>query len=233
MRRLGLSIPLYNEEEGCVREVEALLAALEQAGIPHQLALVDNGSQDATGRLVDQLARRHDGVLAVHLSPNAGYGGGILAGLAALDTPWLGWHWGDGQVRPEIVVAACQRMARGDLQLVKARRMERHDGLQRLFISTAYNRLACPLLGVRTRDVNGCPKIFTRAALEQLAPRSTDWLLDLEVVWGAERAGMAIDQVQAAMHPRQGGVSKVRSDTVVEFLKGMARARLGRPPWAT
>ncbi len=231
MKTLGLSIPLLDEQDGCAREARALVAALDAASIPHHIVLVNNGSTDATPQIIEDLARELPGVQALHLAQNAGYGGGILAGLAALDTDWQGWHWGDGQIRPAIVVAACQRMARGDLDLVKARRVQRDDGWQRWVVSTGYNRVACPTLGVQLPDVNGCPKIFTRQALARLAPRSRDWLLDLEVVLGAQRAGMAVDDVQAIMHARQGGASKVRLATVAEFVRAMALVRAGRAPW--
>lgn len=231
MSTLGLAIPLLDEADGCAREAGALAAALDAAGIRFRLMLVDNGSRDGTGEIVDRLARDLPGVRALHLRENAGYGGGILAGLAALDTPWRGWHWGDGQVRPEVVVAACERLARGDVAFVKARRLQREDGWQRRLISAAYNRVACPALGVPVPDVNGCPKIFTAEALARLAPRSRDWLLDLEVVYGAVRANLPWAEVPAVMHRRQGGASKVRLATVTEFMRGMTQARLGRPPW--
>lgn len=231
MKTLGLSVPLLDEQDGCAREARALVTALDAAAIPHHIVLVNNGSTDATGDIIEQLARELPGVHTLHLAENAGYGGGILAGLATLDTDWQGWHWGDGQIRPTVVVAACQRMARGDLDLVKVRRVQRDDGWQRWVISTGYNRVACPALGVRLPDVNGCPKIFTRQALARLAPRSRDWLLDLEVILGAQREGMAVDQVEATMHARDGGASKVKLDTVAEFIRAMALARLGRAPW--
>jgi glycosyltransferase involved in cell wall biosynthesis len=231
VKTLGLSIPLYDEQDGCEREVRALVAALIEAGIPHTLALVDNGSRDATPGIIDSLASELPSVTTVHLEANAGYGGGILAGLAVLDTDWLGWHWGDGQIRPAKVVEACRRMAVGDLDLVKIRRIQRDDGWQRWFISAAYNRVACPALGVRVPDVNGCPKIFTRQALARLAPRSRDWLLDLEVMQSAQRAGLAIDWIEATMHAREGGASKVKADTVAQFVRSMALARIGRAPW--
>ncbi len=231
MKTLGLAIPLLDEEDGCARETRALVQALDSASIPHHLVLVNNGSTDGTADIIEGLASEMPGVRTLHLEHNAGYGGGILEGLARLDTPWQGWHWGDGQVRPHVVVAACERLARGDVQMVKARRTQRDDGWQRWLISTGYNRVACPVLGVRVPDVNGCPKIFERGALRALAPRSRDWLLDLEVVDNAQRAGMAIADIEATMHVRQGGASKVKLDTVAQFLRAMALARMGRPPW--
>ncbi len=231
MKELGLVIPLLNEARSCARVTRSLVRSLEVAGIPHQLLLVDNGSRDGTGAIVDDLARALPSARALHLADNAGYGGGILAGLAQLRTPWLGWHWGDGQVKPEVVVQVCQRMATGQHACVKARRVRRRDGLQRLAVSSAYNGLARVGLGLRQPDLNGCPKVFTRQALARLAPRSRGWLLDLEVMLGAEQARMPITSVPAVMHPRREGRSKVSGHTLAEFARGIWHIKRGRPPW--
>ena len=82
--RLGLVIPLYDEEDLVTEVVASIHATLKQAGIEHVLVLVNNGSQDQTAALVDDLSLDAS-VVAIHLRENAGYGGGILAGLA-----WLG-----------------------------------------------------------------------------------------------------------------------------------------------
>ena len=80
---LGLSIPLFNEVALVESTVHDLRVALESTSIPFALALVDNGSTDGTREKVQRLSK-DSRILAVHLSPNAGYGGGIRAGLQAL-----------------------------------------------------------------------------------------------------------------------------------------------------
>lgn len=219
MSALGLSIPLFDEEAGCEGVISALDDALTEAGIPHVLALVDNGSRDGTSSIVNRLAAERASCRAVHLEDNAGYGGGILAGLRVLDTPIVGWHWGDGQVAPEVVVAAWRVLVEGGHDLVKARRIERQDGLQRLAVSTIYNAVMTAGFRVPVRDVNGCPKLFRRETLEALGPASRDWFLDPEVVLRAAESGLLWGQVNAVMRPRGGGASKVRGDTVTEFLR--------------
>lgn len=217
MVKLGLSVPLYNEE-ACVEAVaEGLLEALK--GVPLDLVLVDNGSTDGTGALVNALAVKHRAIRGMHLVQNAGYGGGILAGLNSLDTPIVGWTWGDGQVRPEVVREAYDRLASGGLDLVKARRVQRLDGRQRLVVSRVYNRVMRHGFGVSTIDVNGCPKLMTARAFEALGLRSLDWFLDPECLLKAAEQGLRVGEVDAVMHPREGGASKVRLDTSREFLE--------------
>ena len=130
-------------------------------------------------------AERHGpAVLPVSLRDDAGYGGGIKAGLRALLSgprpPVLGWAWGDGQVDPG-VLGVLHGLCAGGADLAKARRMDRRDGLQRLAVTTLY-AATLRALGVRTPDVNGCPKLFPIAVLEELALQSADWFLDPEAV---------------------------------------------------
>ncbi len=226
--RLGLSIPLYDEQDLVEQVVVHLVETLRAANIPHSLVLVDNGSTDDTGPRVNGLCARY-GLRALHLEVNAGYGGGILAGLRQLDTELVGWTWGDGQVAPEVVVAAYEKLVAEDLDLCKARRVERQDGLQRLVVSRIYNTVM-KAYGVTTTDVNGCPKIVRRAAWTQLDARSLDWFLDPEVVLKAAEIGLRVGEVDAVMLPRAGGASKVRGDTVLQFLQHLRAWRGGWRP---
>ena len=225
--RLGLAVPLYDEADCCEAVVRGLVSTLASAGIPTTLALVNNGSTDGTGAIIDRLARTLPGCQALHLTANAGYGGGILAGLASLATPILGWFWGDGQIGPDAVVAAYRLLTDEGLDLAKARRVRRHDGLQRAAISRVYNTVMRLGFGLPSDDCNGCPKLLTRAALDRVAPRSRDWFLDPEVMLRAAELGLRWGEVDAVMQARAGGSSKVRWSTSVEFARRLLAWRRG------
>jgi len=202
---LGLAIPLLDEEALVEAVVADMLKALRSIEGEVCLTLVDNGSTDRTGPLIDHLAATEPEVDAVHLSPNQGYGGGILAGLhhlvSAHDPAVLGWAWGDGQVDPAVIprlFAACQDGA----MVAKTRRTVRQDGLRRRLVTTAY-ALTMRAQGVTTPDVNGCPKLFRREAFDTLALSHTDWFLDAEAILGAEARDWRIDSVATTMRPGQ------------------------------
>lgn len=230
---LGLSIPLYNEAASLDHTTRDLLAAL--AGIDATVVLVDNGSLDDTPQLVDALCARHPALHALHLSPNAGYGGGILAGvraLQALPSPpaVIGWMWGDNQIDPTILPGLYRRCLRDGAALAKARRTIRQDGLQRQLITTGYALTMRHLMGVATPDVNGCPKLFRREALDRLGLAAEDWFLDAEAVLKVEALGLPVAWEDATMRPRRAGKSKVNWRTVAEFVRNLAAtlARRGR-----
>lgn len=226
---LGLVLPLFDEQDNAERTVRGLHAALSQVGAPFTLLMVDNGSTDDTPHIVDALAAElhHE---ALHLRPNAGYGGGVLCGLRALNTPALGWSWGDGQIEPEVVAKVWAQLAKPDVQLAKARRVRREDGPTRAVVSGAYNLLTRHGFGLGTTDANGCPKIMTRALFERLELASTDWFLDPELMLKAQALGAKVAEVDAVMRPRIGGASKVRAATLWEFTRHLWAWRRGWRP---
>ena len=230
--RVGLAMPLLDEGPLVDAVAARVLHVADQARLDLVLCLVDNGSRDDTRARVRALAAQHPRVRGVYLDTNAGYGGGILAGVRQLvstdDPDLVGWAWGDGQVDPA-VLPALVRACEGGAALAKARRVERQDGWRRQVITRTYGG-TLRLLGVRTPDVNGCPKLLRRDAWSALAPQSTDWFLDPEVVMGAEARGWRIADAPVVMAPRAAGASKVRLSTVHEFARNLIRWRAGWRP---
>jgi len=222
---LTLVVPLLDEEGNVEAVAEDLLYAFRTADIPLTLLLVDNGSKDGTRAKVQALEAKHDDVRGLYLDKNAGYGGGIQAGMAEADTPLLGWMWGDAQIEAGDVVRVYRRLLTDKADLSKARRVQRVDGWQRSVVTRVYNLATLWLFHVPSVDTNGCPKIFTRAAWEELAPKSTDWFLDPEVMIGYGRKGMKLAEVDVLAKPRTKGVSKVGTGTVAEFVVNLLRAR--------
>ena len=225
--KLGLVIPLFNEEALVTEVVASIHSILAAAAIEHTLVLVNNGSTDGTANMVDDLAQAEN-VIAIHFRENEGYGGGILAGLAWFeqhDFPdVIGWCWGDGQVSGQVLPDLFRACAEGT-PLAKVVRKERQDGLKRQVITTAY-AATTRALGIRTPDVNGCPKLMTREAFHQLQLQSGDWFLDAEAVIGAEQHGWAIANENVVMLPRKAGRSKVNWRTVLEFGWNLSKWRV-------
>lgn len=215
---LGLSIPMYNEEGAADQVIHQTMYVLRKANIPFQLAVVNNGSTDSTGSIIDNLSIQNPEITPIHFNRNQGYGGGILAGmrtLTAQNLDCVGWMWGDGQVLPDVLPNLVQACSEG-VHLAKAERTKREDGLLRRVISKGYS-LAMKSTSAGITDINGCPKIFRLDAWEALTIESQDWFLDAEVVLESGRNQFQIHQESVTMQPRQYNKSKVNVRTIVEF----------------
>ncbi|MGI8631330.1 MAG: glycosyltransferase family 2 protein [Solirubrobacterales bacterium] len=71
--------PVYNERESIARFHQAVAAALE--GRAFELVLVDDGSDDGTANLLDDIAHSDDRVRLVRLSRNFGHQAALTAGI--------------------------------------------------------------------------------------------------------------------------------------------------------
>ena len=227
---LGLSIPMYNEEGNAERVVTRIVSHLEHLKIDFLLAVVNNGSSDATGRILDTLSTNEPRIIPIHLQENQGYGGGIMAGLNALirkEPEIVGWIWGDGQVCSTVLSTLYTECINGT-DLAKTCRIQRQDGYMRRSISGLYSIGMKTLMRVRTPDINGCPKLFRREFFAGLNLESQDWFLDAEAILKTERKKGIIHNEPVIMEARMSGKSNVRLTTLIEFGSNMLRWRLKR-----
>lgn len=227
--RLSLVVPCYNEE-ACLRQTACeLVEAFAARGIPLQLVLVDNGSRDRTGKVIDELIAQGLPVAKAVVPINRGYGRGILEGLKICTAPLVGFICADGQVAASSAVEAyCLACAANGPTLTKVRRRIRQDSWKRKMISVAYNLGMQIVFGwLASLDLNGNPKILPRDYVQAMALQSNDWFLDAELMIKSKHLGLRVIEFDVIGQLRRAGKSKVRLSTCGEFLKNVWRFRLG------
>ena len=230
---LGIVIPFYNEERTAGPVVRELLTTLRRSNVAYELALVADGSTDATVAMLRDAAAGDPNVQIVCQPVAAGYGAAILRGVRLLDARIVGWTDGDGQVPPETVLAIHAAMARTGAPLGMGLRQRRRDGPGRIIASAGYNWLMRGTLGVSLPDVNAKPKLIEKRLLEEIAPRSEDWFIDTELVVGALVRGARVERVPVPFLARQHGASKVRASILREYWRNLraCRRRLRADGW--
>lgn len=143
MSRLSVVVPVFDEKETLEelhRRVGAVLDRL--SGGPHQLVLVDDGSSDGSAALLDDLARRSDRLLVVHLSRNFGHQAAIAAGIDHASGDWIAVMDGDLQDPPEEIPRLLEKALEG-FDVVYARRVNRKEGwILRACYAASYRLIA-------------------------------------------------------------------------------------------
>ena len=205
---LSIVIPCYNE----AANLPELLRRFQPfaARGDFELILVDNGSSDGSDRalaraLADPVYRF---ARALAVRPNRGYGGGLLAGLRAARGETLAYTHADLQCDPADVFAAYDAWRAAPAPattLVKGRRRRRRPSEQ--VITTGLQVLATLLLWTPLSDINGQPKVFPRALLDELPHPPADFAFDLYVLYRARRAGWTVDTVPVDFGKRLHGES--------------------------
>jgi len=218
----SLVMPCYNEEASLSESIPPLATILQKQGVDCELVLVNNGSTDNTGAVIDSLIAQGLPVVRVDVARNQGYGHGIISGLKVARGRYLGLMCADGQIAPEDVARflwAVQRV--GANTLVKVRRVSRGDGIFRWIQSRLYNLICLILFRTMTTDINTTPKMMERRLWERMNLESKDWFIDAEVVFKAKSLGLNFVEVPVVFMPLQSGRSWVNMGTTFEFARNI------------
>ena len=209
--------------------VPPLTAMLRQSKVPYQIILVDNGSSDSTGGIIDRLAASDSNVCKVHVPINRGYGLGIRTGLKQARGEFVAYMPGDGQTQPEDLVATYNAMLQCPARsVVKGVRVVRDEGAIRALMSLVYRTVFKLLFGFTDPDVNGVPKMIRRLDLEQLNLNNDQSFICAELLVKAHKFGFQIIQVPVQSIRRVSGKSKVTPFYPIVMLSQMVMFRLKR-----
>ena len=221
-------MPCYNEEEVLDYTIPNLFRAFGDRGHRLELVAIDNGSSDSTGAVIARLQENLPGIVTKRVSPNEGYGNGILQGIPLCTAPWIGIIPADGQVDAEDVVRLFDAaIATRGRVLAKVRRRFRMDGPLRKVVSTSYNlfvRMLWP--GLASIDVNGSPKLLPADVMRSMKLESKGWLLDPEIMVKAHSMGIRVLELNVFARMRGAGLSHVRASTAWEFFHQLVMFKL-------
>lgn len=231
--KFSLIIPLWNEG----KNVADLISMIAESGLPEdgmdELILVNNGSVDGTGNLINEGAAKHSWIVPIHLDENQNYGGGVYEGFKYATNDILGYIPGDLQVSTDDVIKVWKafRESSGDKSklMIKGNRTLRHDPLQMQFVSATYTVLANIVLGLHVKDVNGLPKLFHRSLID-LVPtvRMKTFVFDSQIISIARANNWAIKEIPVTFHSRREGVSswsRKRMQVYITVFKQLIKLR--------
>lgn len=133
--KLSVVVPCYNEQE-VLRELYARVTAVcRRLGLDYEFVLVDDGSTDATGFIMTDLATSDPAVVAVYLSRNHGHQLALSAGLSVCRGERILMLDADLQDPPELLPKMLKQMDQG-AEIVYGQRLARRG--ESLFRRTAY-----------------------------------------------------------------------------------------------
>lgn len=194
---LSIVIPAYNEEARILPTLRRVRAYLAAQGYAWEIIVANDGSNDATPRLVREFALTHPEVTLLDL-PHRGKGGAVKAGMlhATGDNRFLcdadlsmPIEQLDRFLPPKVEgydVVIGSREAPG------ARRI--NEPGRRHLMGRAFNRMARLFLVRRIRDTQCGFKLFSAEAAGTLFPlqRTDGFGFDIEVLYLAQRLGMRL-----------------------------------------
>jgi dolichol-phosphate mannosyltransferase len=242
-RDLSIIIPCYNESDGiaAMRErLAAVLPTLRQRGSV-EVVLIDDGSADGTGDLLDQAFGGWPEVTIVRHAQNQGLGAALRTGLAHATGAVIVTTDSDGTYPFAQIPALLDHLQPG-MDVVTASPYHPDGGIAnvqayRIAISKSASLLYRLLLDWRIHTYTALFRAYRREVLETIAPRITHngFLMVTQMLVEALLAGYRVAEFPTVLQVRQIGTSKARIVRITQtHLRYMAsligrRARGERP----
>jgi glycosyltransferase involved in cell wall biosynthesis len=161
---LSVIMPVYNEEGAIAAAVADVRRHVLDAVAGAELVAIDDGSRDATGRLLDGEAARDARIRVVHQT-NRGHGGALLTGFAEARGEILFLIDSDRQIPLDAFRPAWDAMGEGRDAVFGVRR-RRRDPAIRLALTAVIRRALRLLFGVTLADANVPFKLLRRSIWE-------------------------------------------------------------------
>jgi glycosyltransferase involved in cell wall biosynthesis len=200
---LSVFFPSYNEEPNVKRMVDAFRGVLPQVAEDYEIIIVNDGSQDKTGEVADQLAKEDPKVRAVHHEENLGYGAAVRSGIKASTKEYLFFTDGDGQFDVSQLSLLVPLVPQYDG--VIGFRLNRQDPWIRKLNAWAWNRLVRLLLGLKVRDIDCAFKLFYRKVFEGIELESSGAMVSTEMLVKIKDKGYKLQEVGVLHSPGVAG----------------------------
>ena len=189
--------PCYNDAltiESLVDQVHAALSPL----VAHvEVIVVNDGSSDGSGELLDGMVIARPWLRVVHHDRNRGYGQALISGFTAARHEWIFYTDGDAQY-DALEAADLVPLATCAVDVVQGYKVGRGDPWYRKMIGRVYHHVVKLMFGLRVRDTDCDFRLFRRTLFTEQPLTSTSGVICVEMMYRFQHAGARF--VEAPVH---------------------------------
>ena len=210
---LSVVLPSYNEEASIPRAADTVSALLTEAGIPHEIIFVDDGSRDRTWETIQAQTQRYAQVRGVRFSRNFGKEAAIFAGLAQSKGDCTVVMDCDLQHPPEKVIEMYRLWQQG-YQVVEGVKASRgKENPLHTFAARSFYSIISRATGIDMSRASDFKLLDRRAVDTLLAMREKNAFFRALSSW----IGFRTTQVEFEVQPRLEGESKWSIRSLVRY----------------
>ena len=229
--QLSIVIPAYNESARIELTLDRVMACVAKQGWDAEVLVVDDGSTDATPKIVQAWMERHPGLHLIQNEGNRGKGYSVRNGLLQAEGEVVMFTDADLSApmeEAELLLAAIRDgadVAIGSRWMDKTRQTI-HQPLYRKFFGRCFNWVTRVVMGLPFKDTQCGFKAFKRPVAQVIfrLQRIERWGFDPEILFIARKLGYDIREVPVTWgHDERSRMSYLRDG--MKMLEEMATIR--------
>lgn len=200
---LSAVLPAHNEETAIASTVESVLDALTGWVSDFEIIVVNDGSRDQTGAILDRIAHENPRLRVIHHSVNQGYGAALVSGFEACGKDFVFFMDSDGQFDIRDLARFFPLLKEYDAVL--GYRVKRQDTWMRKANAWGWKLLVRLIFGIRVRDVDCAFKIYRGSFFREYRLETRGAMINTEILYKFKLAGYTYTQRGVHHLPRNGG----------------------------
>jgi glycosyltransferase involved in cell wall biosynthesis len=209
VERISLTafFPAYNDQHTIEGIVRTVVSEIRKVTDDFEVLVVDDGSKDDTGAILDRLKGELPFLRVIHHERNLGYGAALITGFQNARKDLIFYTDGDGQydVRELHNLLASLKP---NVDLVNGYKVKRADAWPRVLIGAIYRRAMRVTFRLSIRDVDCDFRLFRRHIFETISLESRSGVICVEMAKKFEQAGFRMVEVPVSHYPRMHGRSE-------------------------
>ncbi len=199
--------PAFNDENTIGDIIQNTAALLPTLTDDYEIVVVNDGSVDGTGRLLNELARRYPFLKVIHHGVNRGYGAALITGFSNCSKDLIFYTDGDGQYDVRELHRLWDSLGT-TVDIANGYKISRSDPRYRIITGNLYRRLMRFLFGLRVRDVDCDFRLFRRSLLRDMSLTFDSGMICVEMMRKVQDLGCQLVEVPVHHYARLHGSSQ-------------------------
>ena len=166
---LSIVISLYNEEESLPELIEWIEKVMTKEGYKYEVIMVNDGSTDASWKIVKDLASKNPAIRGICFRRNYGKSAALYHGFAAAEGHVVVTMDADLQDSPEEIPEMYRMVTEEGWDIVSGWKKQRYDNkLTKNLPSKLYNATARWVTGIKLHDMNCGLKAYKNEVVKDI-----------------------------------------------------------------
>jgi len=219
-------MPMYNEKDNIAGTIDKIRSVAGELTHDYEIIVVDDGSTDGCGEVVDQIADADNAIRSFRLEQNTKFGGAFAEGFRRASRDVIMYMDSDMPVSLDHIKRSFPLIHEADI-VTGYSEVKKGDTFRRKVISGVYNLMVRALFGLHIRDINSGYKIVRRALVEDLDFISRSPFIDVELFLHAKKKNARVQQFPLIFHSRTAGKSYIaRLPVIFATFRDMIKVKL-------
>lgn len=215
IKKISITIPVYNEEKNIRELYDRLTRVLNRISYDSEIIFVNDGSQDGSGRIMNEIADQDSRVQAIHFTRNFGQTAAMMAGFDFSDGDIIVPMDADLQNDPDDIPKLLEKLEEG-YDICSGWRKNRQDSyIKRNLVSRIANKLISKISGVKLKDYGCTMKAYRRNVIKGVRLYGEmHRFIPIYASW----EGAKIAEIPVNHHPRIHGTSSYGLERTIKVI---------------